>query len=77
MTRLTWIEGAVDDPGVPIRDASLLAVKHVLQLDRMASAGVVATTRGYPRPSGRRARALVAAAQTLFDGKPSLERTLK
>lgn len=77
MTRLTWIEATVDDPGVPIRDANLLAMEHPLQLGRMASAGVVATTRGYPRPSGRRARALAAAAQTLFDGKPSPERTLK
>lgn len=77
MKRLTWIEATLDDPGVPIRDPNLLAMEHTLQLDRMASAGVVATTHGYPRPSARRARALAAAAHTLFDGKPSLERTLK
>jgi Asp/Glu/hydantoin racemase len=64
-------------PDVPIWDPNLLAMEHVLQLDRLASAGVVATSRGYPRPAGQRAHALAAVARTLFDGKPSRERTMK
>lgn len=71
----TCVGGASD---VPVIDPNRLAVEHVLQLRRLADAGIGPTARGYVRPAGPRHDALRTAARRLIGtaaASPSQEGT--
>ncbi|WP_036321231.1 aspartate/glutamate racemase family protein [Microbacterium sp. B24] len=59
----TCVGGASD---VPVIDPNRLALEHVLQLQRLADAGVTPTARGYVRPTEPRNHALRTVARSLL-----------